>query len=186
MLVTTSVWWKGWRQCNIWLATSGSRIVARTALHQLIVFLIRDHDINANTRGGPKQRSPQIMKARELIDAHLEDPVPIDVIADELGMSPGHFRTRFRQATGSTPHEYLTGLRIARAKEILRHDRWSITNVAFRLGYSSSQNFASTFKRQAGMTPTSFRKISKAGPLKELSFHNGVGDRTVARVSNPV
>jgi AraC-like DNA-binding protein/mannose-6-phosphate isomerase-like protein (cupin superfamily) len=166
--------------------SAGSRIVARTALHQLIVFLIRDHDINANTRGGNKHLSAQIMKAAELIAANLEDRLPIDVIADEVGMSPGHFRTRFRQETGSTPHEYLTGLRIAKAKEMLKLDRWSVTDVAFRLGYSSSQNFASTFKRQTGMTPTLFRKASKADIVKDLSFHSGVEGQSAVRVSDPV
>ncbi len=166
--------------------SSGSPIIARAGLHQLIGFLIRDHDMYVGGHKGPKQLSSQIQSAIDLISNSLGDPLPIDSVADEVCMSPGHFRARFRRETGFTPYEFLTRCRIDKAKDMLLKDRWSVTDVAFRLGYSSSQNFASSFKRQTGMTPTFYRKVSKADPRTDLSLRNGVGGRPVVQVGDPV
>lgn len=155
--------------------SSASPIIARAGLHQLIGFLIRDHDMYVGGHKGSKPISSQIQSAVDLISHSLGDPPPIDTVANEVCMSPGHFRARFRRETGFTPYEFLTRCRIDKAKDMLLKDRWSVTDVAFQLGYSSSQNFASSFKRQTGMTPTFFRKISKAAPPKSRAFAAGLG-----------
>jgi len=144
----------------------GSRIIARTALYQLVLFLLRDAEAFAKGVTHPQHLSRPIQKALALIDANLEDPPLIEALALEVGMSPSHFRARFRQETGSTPHEHLTRRRIEKAKQLLLQDRWSVTEVAFRLGYSSSQNFASAFNRQTGMAPSSLRRSRqpRSGP----------------------
>jgi AraC-like DNA-binding protein len=157
--------------------SSSSRIIARAGLHQLIGFLIRDH---YNYIGGRRKSAPlstQIQSAIDLISRTLEEPMPIDAVAKEVCMSPGHFRARFRRETGSTPYEFLTRCRIDKAKDLLIKSRWSVTNIAFRLGYSSSQNFASSFKRQTGMTPTEFQETTKT-PLSTPDESAG-GDRRI-------
>jgi len=166
--------------------SSGSPIIARAGLHQLIGFLIRDHDMYVGGQKGSTPLSSQIQSAIDLISHSLGDPPPIDTVANEVCMSPGHFRARFRRETGFTPYEFLTRCRIDKAKDMLLKGRWSVTDVAFQLGYSSSQNFASSFKRQTGMTPTFFRKISKATPPNELSLRGGIEGRSVAQAINPV
>lgn len=155
--------------------SSSSPIIARAGLHQLIGFLIRDHD---NHVGGHQEAAPlssQIQSAVEMIGGSLGDPPPIDKVAKEVCMSPGHFRARFRQETGFSPYEYLTRCRIDKAKEMLMNRRWTVTHVAFQLGYSSSQNFASSFKRQTGMTPTDYRVVAKSPPdhLNGVNGSNG-------------
>jgi AraC-like DNA-binding protein/mannose-6-phosphate isomerase-like protein (cupin superfamily) len=152
--------------------TTGSRIIARAGLHQLIGFLIRDHDMHVGGHGGATKLSPQIQSAVELIHSNLGEPPPIDTVASEVCMSPGHFRARFRRETGFSPYEYLTRCRIDKAKKMLLCNRWSVTDVAFRLGYSSSQNFASSFKRQTGMAPTEFRRTGKAPLTPGSGFDN--------------
>ncbi len=141
--------------------SSSSPIIARAGLHQLIGFLIRDHDMYIGGQKASTPLSSQIQSAVDLISNSLGEPPPIDTVANEACMSPGHFRARFRRETGFTPYEYLTRCRIDKAKDMLLKDRWSVTDVAFQLGYSSSQNFASAFKRQTGMTPTEFRRTRK-------------------------
>lgn len=144
--------------------SSSSRIIARAGLHQLIGFLIRDHDNHIGGRRVVTPLSSQIQNAIDLISRTMEEPMPIDAVAKEVCMSPGHFRARFRRETGSTPYEFLTRCRIDKAKDMLLKGRWSVTNIAFRLGYSSSQNFASSFKRQTGMTPTEFQEVTNSPP----------------------
>lgn len=163
--------------------TAGSRIIARAGLHQLIGFLIRDHDMYVGGHRGAVPLSSQIQGAVDLISTSLGEPPSIDAVASEVCMSPGHFRARFRRETGFTPYEYLTGCRIDKAKQMLMKDRWSVTDVAFRLGYSSSQNFASSFKRQTGMTPTEFRKTGKAALAAKNGLAVGTGGGSRAHVS---
>ncbi len=141
--------------------SKGNRIIARTTLYQLVLFLLRDAEAFANGVTHPQLPSPPILRAMALMEANLADPPLIESLALEIGMSPSHFRARFRQETGSTPHEHLTRQRIEKAKQLLLQNRWSVTEVAFRLGYSSSQNFASAFKRQTGMAPNSFRRANQ-------------------------
>ncbi len=155
--------------------SSSSPIIARAGLHQLIGFLIRDHDMYIGSQQKSTPLSSQIQSAVDLISNSFAEPPPIDTVANEVCMSPGHFRARFRRETGFSPYEFLTRCRIDKAKDMLLNDRWSVTDVAFRLGYSSSQNFASAFKRQTGMTPTEFRGNCKASSPhgKERGGGNG-------------
>ena len=63
----------------------------------------------------------------------------------------------FQKLTGCTPMEYLSRLRMERAKTLLRETDISITEIAFACGFSSSQYFANTFKGATRMTPTAYR-----------------------------
>lgn len=77
----------------------------------------------------------------------------IDDMAHEANLSPGHFMSRFKQIVGVPPYQFLLECRINSAKEQLRATQRNITDIAMSLGYSSSQHFASAFKRATGMTP---------------------------------
>jgi len=63
----------------------------------------------------------------------------------------------FRRATGFSPMRYVTHLRVLRARELLDASDRSITDIAHSLDFSSSQRFATVFRRHVGMTPTQYR-----------------------------
>jgi AraC-like DNA-binding protein len=133
-----------------------SHVVASATLHQLLVALWRAHrDALCRQRG--QRLSDAVERAIHFINGRIDQPPTVEEVAIYAGISPGYLRVRFREELGLSPHEYLTKLRINQAKRLLINTRRSITRIAFDLGFSTSQNFASTFKQHVGVTPSTFR-----------------------------
>ncbi len=108
-----------------------------------------------------QQRSRLTTRIKHLlqwIDRHLEEPFSVTTLAKQAGLGDSQFRARFQEETGQSPVEYVSAARIARAKTWLttRPDM-PITAIAHRLGYASSQYFATAFKRRVGLTPVEYR-----------------------------
>jgi len=82
---------------------------------------------------------------------------PVDELARQTGLAPGHLINRFKALTGLPPHQYLIVCRIEAAKERLRRTAIPVTRIALDLGFSSSPHFATLFKRQTGVTPQAWR-----------------------------
>ncbi|HSE26457.1 MAG TPA: helix-turn-helix transcriptional regulator, partial [Pyrinomonadaceae bacterium] len=64
----------------------------------------------------------------------------------------------FKKITGSTPHNYLAGIRSTRAQQLLADSNLSITEIAARVGYLSASHFTKAFRQATGTTPREFRK----------------------------
>jgi AraC-like DNA-binding protein len=79
-------------------------------------------------------------------------------MAEEIGMSRAAFAKRFKELVGQPMFEYLTRLRVQRAKELLQETKLPLYEVASRVGYESDLAFTKTFKKHAGITPTRYRK----------------------------
>jgi AraC-like DNA-binding protein len=141
-----------------------SQIVARAALHELMVLVIRDHDAAtaaAATHSHKAILSTEIRKALAWLDRNLGEPLSMADLAASSGLSQSHFRLRFHKETGSTPSDYLNRRRVFRAKELLRSNHASITEIAFRLGFQSGPYFAAVFKKLTGTTPSDYRNRTR-------------------------
>ena len=98
-------------------------------------------------------------RTREFIGDHFADPdMSLTKVADHINMSPSHFSTVFSQETGETFIEYLTGVRIAKAKELLRTTSLRSSEIAYKTGYKDPHYFSYLFKKSTGVTPTDFRQ----------------------------
>ena len=84
--------------------------------------------------------------------------VNYDTLAEELGTSPATFRRRFKQATGSSPHEYLLHCRAAEARRLLGEGDLSIKEIADRLGYRDVYFFSRQFRQLTGVPPGAYRR----------------------------
>ncbi len=93
-------------------------------------------------------------------------PWTVGELAKETALSRSTFFDRFRREVGVSPMEYLLGWRMAIAKDLLRGDGVSVSEVAQRVGYSSSSTFSVAFARQVGASPTTYarRHGGRAGP----------------------
>ncbi len=98
------------------------------------------------------------MRAREYMKKNISVNISVDNIAAACGLSESQFARRFKRAAGITPADCLQRIRIEEACRILRETNNSITEIAFKLGFSSSQYFSAVFKRYTGMSPYNFRK----------------------------
>ena len=100
----------------------------------------------------------QLRRAIELMEADLAHAPSLNQLADEMDLSPSHFCTAFRQSTGLPPHQYLLRRRVNQAKQLMRDRKLSLTEIALHSGFTSSSQFATTFRRLEGMTPTAYRR----------------------------
>lgn len=93
--------------------------------------------------------------------AHMErnynEPLAIGELARMANMSERGFYRVFQEATGTTPNQYLTNLRIATASELLSKSEQSITDIAYECGFQDSSYMAKQFKKHMGVTPREFR-----------------------------
>jgi transcriptional regulator GlxA family with amidase domain len=127
---------------------------ARTLFHQILIEVVRQYERNQQ-----KQVSPAIGKALDFLSTNLSTDIHVADISAAVGLSTGHFHDVFLRETGFTPARYHQRLRIAAAKQLLIVNDHSITDVAIELGYSSSQYFATTFRKLVGLTPQQYRRL---------------------------
>ncbi len=105
--------------------------------------------------------SRAILEAAEIISADLEHPPAIARLAAQVGLGLTRFHQLFKQVIGMTPHDYLLRQRLSAARIALSDKKESITRLAIRLGFSSSQHFATVFRKHNGMTPSAYRKKAR-------------------------
>lgn len=84
--------------------------------------------------------------------------VPLKKMAGIANLSLPRFKARFKQETGFTPHNYMMLQKIEAAKAAITSSKKSLTEIGHELGFSSSQYFATVFKRYTGKTPNHFRQ----------------------------
>ena len=107
---------------------------------------------------GNKNRS--ILKtAVDFIDSHyMEEDISLNTVANVANVSSNHFSTLFSQNMGQTFIEYLTTLRMNKAKELLRCTGMRSSEIAGEIGYKDAHYFSYLFKKTQGMTPSDYRK----------------------------
>lgn len=105
-----------------------------------------------------ENNSLDIEKAVLYIQKNLFSDMDINMIAEQCGLSVSRFKTKFKDQMGVTPHSYINALKIDTAKMYLKDEDKTITEIAYVLNYSSSNHFASIFKKFTGCTPSEFRK----------------------------
>lgn len=106
---------------------------------------------------------PLVSRAREIIEQRSGEELPLTEIARCVHASTFHFCKTFKRATGMTFTQYLSVVRIAKAKRLLSNPQARISEVAFEAGFASITHFNRMFRRVAGQSPTDFRHgIAKA------------------------
>lgn len=100
---------------------------------------------------------PMVERARQVINEHSSEPLTLAGIARSVHTSTFHFCKTFKRATGMTFTQYLSMVRVAKAKKLLANPQARITEVAYEAGFSSLTHFNRMFRRIAGQSPTDFR-----------------------------
>jgi len=100
----------------------------------------------------------------EYINDHLDLNLTLVELAAIAQMSPNSFSRAFKQATGSTPHQYIIECRVERAKQLLLQDKYTISEIAASLGFAHQSHLNRHFKRLVGMTPRAFLSSTTMKP----------------------
>lgn len=103
--------------------------------------------------------------ACEYIRENFNNPdISLNTVAAVVSLSPTHFSTIFSQEMGLTFIEYLTAVRMEKAKELLVSTDEKLVNIAFAVGYNEPNYLSYLFKKREGITPKEFRSQRKATP----------------------
>lgn len=108
---------------------------------------------NREPRRSPEPKAVRVV--REFLDAHFDQDVSLEHLAQLAGLSPYHLNRTFREQLGIPPHAYVIQLRITRAKLLLRSGL-PIAEVAHATGFADQSHFTRHFKKMVGITPGQF------------------------------
>ena len=101
-------------------------------------------------------RSDPVTRAISYIRGHLADQLTVADLADHVCLSPSAFAHLFRDITGMAPYQFIKGVRMERARELLVEGELNVSAIARGVGYSSLSHFVNEFKRYFGVTPRSY------------------------------
>jgi len=94
----------------------------------------------------------------EYMNQNYGEKLSNNELAQIVNMSPSHFIRTFKKEIGLSPMDYLIRVRIDKAKQLLRTNTKSITEVSLQCGFNSASHFSSSFARHTGMTPSGYQK----------------------------
>ncbi|MBO9100825.1 AraC family transcriptional regulator [Rhizobium sp. VS19-DR104.2] len=108
-------------------------------------------------RGG---LAPALLKrVIEKIDAYIERPPSVRLLAEEAGVTYEHFCRAFKYSQGITPYAFYNMRRLERASDLLRTTAMTVTEVALACGYASGSHLSTRFRRDTGISPEGYRAV---------------------------
>ena len=134
--------------------------MGRSNLDYLSCLTILFDVLNAIKDSQKTQEMDEISTAVHYLENNYFRPIDIRTLAAQFGFSRSYFSTIFVKQTGETPYDYLTKVRIERAKDYLKQGRHSVEEIAYSVGFSSLQRFSESFKKRTGLSPLQYRKTN--------------------------
>ncbi len=120
----------------------------------------------------------RIREVQVFLEENLDRDVDLRAIAREASLSPYYFTRQFTAHVGVPPYRYLIGLRIERAKDLLRDSELTITQICHRVGFNSLSHFTTTFRQHTGFSPSAYRRrrdweqeAFRFGPITDRLVH---------------
>ena len=119
-------------------------------------------------KGNDEVLLERIMKE---INANIDDPsLNVEKLSSEVGVSRAHLHRKMKDLIGMTPSDYIRNIRLKRACELLRRPDIEVTQVAYKIGFTSQPHFSSHFKRYTGFSPSEYRAKCLAGGDPEVAI----------------
>jgi AraC-like DNA-binding protein len=109
------------------------------------------------------QTYKSLAHARDFMRHAYRRPLNLPEVSARANLSPYHFLRVHREAYGETPHEFLTRLRIEKAKALLAGGSHNVTEACFEVGFSSLGSFSVLFASRVGLAPSEYRRHARPG-----------------------
>lgn len=117
-----------------------------------------------------KHKVENIIKVIEYIEAHLNEKIGLEEVANAIGYSKYHLHRMFTSITGLSIHDYIQRRQLSEAAKLLIFSNKSIMEISLIAGYESQQAFTNVFKQMYKKSPNEFRKNEEFYPL-QLEFN---------------
>lgn len=99
-----------------------------------------------------------VMQACQYVIEHVDEEINLTIISEKLAISKNYFCTLFKQETGENFLSYVTGMKMKRAKFLLKEKNYRVYEVGEKLGYTDTTYFTRLFKKYTNMTPNEYKK----------------------------
>ena len=100
-----------------------------------------------------------VRKAKEYIQNHYSDPITLEEVSEQVGLSTAYFSALFKKTEGEGFAKYLINIRMEQAKLLLRETNLPVTEICHKVGYNDLKHFTHTFEKTAGVKPSTYRKL---------------------------
>jgi len=125
----------------------------REQAYKILVSALAFRDAQTN-----HQSAEMVRQAKAYIDHHYSDPdLSLNEVAAQVNLSPSHFSVVFGQEACQNFKEYLTEIRIKKAKELLRATALRSAEISYQVGYNDPHYFSYVFRKNTGLSPSEFR-----------------------------
>lgn len=133
--------------------------LATAVADQMVYNAVREGSaaqrVSLQSRHG--MRNSHLMRAIQLMEETIEDPISPSLIAEQLGISTRQLERLFGRYLNSSPKHYYMEMRLHRARNLLLQSENSITEIAMACGFRSTSHFSKVFRAEFGMSPLSQR-----------------------------
>lgn len=142
-----------------WIAQHADAQVAEEVARHLLL-----KNNTAVARDEPRHHDT-INRARAIMQAHIDDPLPCEALARRLNISLRQLERRFKQTLGRTVHAEYRLVRVERAHQYLQQTGLSVTEVAALTGFSSAEYFSKVYRRAFATLPSTDRRQATDAPV---------------------
>lgn len=127
---------------------------SREILFMQLLLLLRKSSLQENLENSASRLNLLLA----WLEDHFADEVNWDAVADQFSLSLRTLHRQLKQQAGLTPQRYLNRLRLMKARHLLRHSEASVTDIAYRCGFSDSNHFSTLFRREFNWSPRDIRQ----------------------------
>ncbi len=139
-----------------------SQLMLESIETQIAIQLLRDMDLDpTSNKIITSQEKSYVEQAIIYIESYYNSNITINEICNTIYISPCHFQRIFKNTMNKTPYQYILEFRLKKAKEKLKEENTSISEIARLCGFLSSGHFSTVFKKSEGKTPSEYRNSLK-------------------------
>ena len=129
-------------------------------IKELILLLVQTKNIQSILDLITDLYSPKSINFKKVIDMHLYSNLQIEHLAKLCNLSLSSFNREFKKEFNDTPKNYILSKKVEKAKQLLRHKKLSISEVAYETGFNDPLYFTRVFKKRTGSSPSTYRNLS--------------------------
>jgi len=147
-------------QIGLDTGTEADQLLINSYTHNILLLILREA-LRADTRHNPDDRRHHgqvlLAEARQYIDLHYAEQISLDQIADTLRISPFYLSHLFSREGDFSLVEYITQVRMRKAKDLLAGGTKNVSEAAYAVGYNDGNYFSKVFHRYFGISPQAAR-----------------------------